>query len=72
MWLVTSDCPSVYGWNAVLIRSLMLERVNSSVQKRLVKTGSQSLTMEHDDVVKERPGHRNCGLRVAQRGYWKP
>jgi hypothetical protein len=31
----------------VLIRCLMPERVNSFVQKVLVKTGSRSLTMEH-------------------------
>jgi hypothetical protein len=47
MRLVTSDWPSVYGWNAVLIHNLTPERVNSSFQNVLVKTGSRSLTMEH-------------------------
>ena len=59
--LVTSDCPSVCGWNAELMSSLTPARRNSSAQKLLVKTGSRSLTM---DVGK--PWRRTMSVKNAR------
>lgn len=46
MQVVTCDWPSVCGWKAVLISSLVPVRLKNSDQKALVKTGPRSLTME--------------------------
>lgn len=43
---VISDCPLDYGWKAELISNLTPARRNNSNKKELVKTVSQSLTME--------------------------
>jgi hypothetical protein len=38
--LTTSNCPSVWGWNAELMCNLTQASLNSSVQNELVKTVS--------------------------------
>jgi hypothetical protein len=46
MLLVTSDCPSVCGRNAELMRSYVPDNRNISHHTLLVNTGSRSLTMD--------------------------
>jgi hypothetical protein len=58
--LTASDCPSVWGWNAVLIRSLTPANLKSSRQMLLVKTRSRSLTMDSGNLRRRTMSMKNA------------
>jgi hypothetical protein len=48
----TSDCPSVCGWNVVLMRSFIPAMLKRSRQTLTVNTGSRSLTMDDGNLCR--------------------
>jgi hypothetical protein len=69
--LADSDCPSDWGWNAVIMWSLVPMSRISSCQNKEVKTVFRSDTMDWDISCRRTTSLKkawatNCGVRMRQ------